>query len=63
MLHYESDASELEPGTPMDDLFGNTPPLEFVGQELQVDSESNVQGSTEPPAFTCRCAHLKGRLQ
>ena len=44
----QSDASELEPGTPMDDLFGNTPPLEFVGQELQVDSKSNVQGSKSP---------------
>ena len=42
------DASELEPGTPMDEWFGNTPPLEFVGQELQVDSESNVQGPKTP---------------
>ncbi|CAL1146147.1 unnamed protein product [Cladocopium goreaui] len=45
---FQTDGSEVEPGTPMDDLFRNASPLEFVGQELQVDSESNVQGSRSP---------------
>ena len=40
---FQTDASEFEPGTPIDDLFGNASPLELVGQELQGDSESNVQ--------------------
>ena len=45
---FRANGSELEPGTPIDDLFGNTSPLEFAGPELQVDSESNTQGSTSP---------------
>ena len=42
---FQLDASELEPGTPMDDLFGDASPFEFVGQDLQVDSKGNVLGS------------------
>ena len=42
------DATEMQPQTPVDDLFGNPSPPEFLGQDLQVDSESNVQGSSSP---------------
>ena len=45
---FQTDASEFEPGTPIDDLFGKASPLEFVGQELRVDSDSIVQGSRSP---------------
>ena len=58
---FRANGSELEPGTPIDDLFGNTSPLEFAGPELQVREQ--YSGIHKPPALTCRCAHLKGRLQ
>lgn len=42
------DVLEFQPQTPADDLFGNSSPLDVSGQDLQVDSLSEVQGSSNP---------------
>ena len=42
------DLLEFQPQTPVDDLFGNSSPLDFSGQDLQVDTLNEVQGSNSP---------------
>ena len=45
---FQTDVSEVEQGTLVDDLFGNASPIELVGQDMQGDSERVVQGSRDP---------------